>query len=103
MPATFKKDPDARLDYKVDWTLFLSTDTIVSASTSVIQSFPAATSAGSIRIATQFVSSNSQSHVIWVSGGTLSAVSHEYDITSRVHTSGGRRNDATFTVKIESK
>lgn len=99
MPSVYRKDPDALLDYKVDWTLFLGTDHIVSAQTSVRQSNPTATSAGTIRIPTATVSSNNLSHIIWASAGT---VDYEYTLTSRIWTSGGRRNDQSFIIRIES-
>lgn len=90
MPATFRKDPDALLDYKIDWQTWLGTDTIVSAAVSA---------QSGIIVASHSVSGN-VSHVIWVSAGT---VSEEYTITSRIWTSAGRRNDQSFIIQIEEK
>lgn len=90
MPAYFRKDPDALLDYKVDWQSWLGSDTIVSAAVSAESGIIAAANSVSAGV----------SHVIWVSAGT---VGQEYTITSRVWTSAGRRNDQSFIISIEEK
>lgn len=94
--ATFSKDPDALLDYKVDWGSWLgTTDTIASA----VVSSPGFFEVDGIRLATHAVSGNN-GHVIWLSAGSTN---EEYQITSRIWTSAGRRNDQTFIVRIQPR
>lgn len=90
MPSVFRKDPDALLDYKVSWQTWLNGDSIVSAAVSAQSGIIAA--ANSV--------SGNVSHVIWLSAGT---VGNEYNITSRIWTSAGRRNDASFTIRVEEQ
>ena len=97
MAAKFVKDPDALLDYKVDWGDWLVDDQIVSAL--AFTDSVASAQASGLRIATTMVSA-SAAVVAWLSGGVLDA---EYSVTVRVWTSAGRRNDETFTVVIEEE
>lgn len=88
--STFIQDPDALLDYAVDWSDYLATgDFIVSAETSA---------QSGITIASQ--SFTSAIHTIFLEGGTEG---EEYEITSRIFTNGGRRDDRTFLIIIEEK
>ena len=93
--AVFKKDPEALLDYKVRWDSWLGTDQIVSSNASASPGTPTVDTA--LKIASSVVSA-SKSHVIWVSAGTLN---NEYSVISKIHTSGGRRNLRTFTIRVE--
>lgn len=97
--TTFKKDSDALLDYKIDWTSWLNNkDSIVSAVAFIDSPGTAAVSA--LKIAASIVSANGQSHVVWLSAGVESTT---YKITSRVWTSAGRRNDDSFWVMIQQQ
>jgi hypothetical protein len=93
--AKFVKDPDALLDYKVDFGDWLGTDAIVSAVafTDVV----ASAQASGLRIANVSISA-SAAVVVWLSAGVLE---NEYTVTTRIWTSAGRRNDECFTVEIE--
>jgi hypothetical protein len=83
------KDPDAILDYVVDWTSWLTpiTDTIAS----VVWVVPT----GVTETAVLF---SNTSATIWLSGGTLSKV---YTIVCRVTTANGRTEDHSFNILIE--
>lgn len=97
MPAKFVKDPDALLDFKVDWGDWLETDQIVSAL--AFTDAVASAQVSGLRIATMMVSASS-AIVTWLSAGVLD---NEYSVTVRVWTSAGRRNDESFTVAIEEE
>ena len=89
MPA-FPKDPDALLDYVVDWTDWLPTgDYIVSAAASV---------PSGITLNTQSYSSTQ--HTIWLVSGNTDT---EYTIISRIWTNGGRRDDRSFTIRVRER
>jgi hypothetical protein len=93
--AKFVKDPNALLDYKVDWGDWLLNDAIVSA-IAFTDTLASAQTSG-LRIASTTISA-SAAVVVWLSAGVLDT---EYTITSRIWTSAGRRNDESFTVVIE--
>ena len=87
--ATFIKDPDSLLDYVVDWETWLNGDYIVSADTSAQTG---------VSVASE--TNTSVKHTIWVSGGT---VGNEYQVTSRIWTNVGRKDDRTFTLIVQEK
>jgi hypothetical protein len=85
----FIKDPNAVLDYPVDWSIFLGTDTIL-VSTWIVQT--GITSVAETNSAT--------SATIWLSGGTVGT---KYALTNRIVTAGGRTEDRTIYVRIQEK
>ncbi|MGH8601276.1 MAG: hypothetical protein ACREXR_00380 [Gammaproteobacteria bacterium] len=91
--ATFRKDPEGRIDYKVDWEAWLGTDTIISAGASAGGTI----TASSVRIDSQTVSA-SVVHIIWLSAGTQNT---EYQIRSKILTAAGRVNVRSFVVRVE--
>lgn len=88
MPS-FRKDPDARLDYTVDWEDWLDTDFIVSAATSVQTGLTLYTQAFTSTV-----------HTIWLTGGSAG---QSYNVTSRIITNAGRIDDRTFTIKVAER
>jgi hypothetical protein len=84
------KDPDAVLDYAVDWSAWLtSAETIVSA----------------LVLADDGITVDSDSydggiHTIWLSGGE---VGRNYRITSRITTSQGRVDDRTMLIRVRER
>lgn len=84
--ATFfaLKDPNALLDYVIDWSEWLATSTdTISASTWIL---PADL--------TEFTSSfGTATAVVWISGGSAGEV---YDVVNRIVTFGGRTEDRTI-------
>lgn len=81
MPSIFLKDPEAILDYMIDWTDWLAGDTIVSA----VWTIPAG-----LTVVTD--SHDNTTTTVWLSGGTLGTT-----YTGKVHivTSAGREEDHT--------
>jgi len=89
MGAQHWKDPDAILDFAVDWGAWLDDDTIVTATWVV----PAG-------LTMTAESHTATTHTIWLSGG---AARHSYAVTSRITTSGGRADDRTFNVNVAER
>ena len=87
---TYTKDPDAVLDYTVDWSDFLGADTIAT-STWVVQSGLTIGTGG------QAPTNDTTSATAWFSGGTLLTA---YLVTSRITTVGGRTQDQSFIISI---
>lgn len=89
MPQQFTKDPDATLDYEVDWSDWLGEDTI----SSVAWTAPAGL--------TQESSENTTTTAtIWLSGGTAGAY---YSVVCRVTTVAGRIDDRTIVIRVADK
>ncbi len=83
------KDPDEVLDYEIDWSARLLTDTIVT-STWVVPT-------GIVEDSTENTTTTT---TIWLSGGTLGDV---YEVLNRVVTAGGRTMDQSVKLKVKSK
>jgi hypothetical protein len=85
------KDPQARLDYKFDWTDWLGSDTIASSS------FSFSSGAG---IAIDSQSHDDTSATVWLTGGTagMSAT-----VTCHITTSFNRQDDRSFTVIVQDR
>ena len=88
----FTKDPDALIDYIVEWSEWMPTgDNLVSANT---------TAQSGITVDSQAVTTASALHTIWLSGG---APGTTYRITSRIYTNGGRRDERSFFVRVRER
>jgi hypothetical protein len=83
------KDPNATLDYKVDWSAWLGADTI-STSSWIVPSGITQTTA----------SNTATTGTIWLSGGTEGRT---YQITHRIVTTAGRTDDRSFLIKVAQK
>jgi hypothetical protein len=88
MPS-YKKDPDAVLDYKVDWTAWLPAGDTITAATFT---------ADSVDLTIDSSSHTSATATVWLSGGVLDA---KYSITNHITTTEGREDDRTFSVTIK--
>lgn len=86
---TFTKDPNAVLDYSIDWTRWLAGDQVAT-SEWIIPS-------GLTRMAD---SKTSTSATVWLSGGS---VGQSYTVTNRITTAAGRTEDRTFTIRVEER
>ncbi len=89
--ATFLKDPDASLDYRVDWTSWLEADETISTSEWTIadgftQPFPA--------------TKTDKTATVWLAGGENGT---DVEVTNRITTSSGRINDQTLKILIRHK
>lgn len=85
----YRKDPDATLDYMVDWSSWMvSGDSIVS-STWIVP-------VGIVKASDSYTSTTA---TVWLSGG---AVGSEYSVTNRVVTTQGRIDDRTIVIRCVS-
>ena len=88
---TFTKDPDAVLDYSVDWLLWLAGDEISSSEWLLEEG----------AVLEQVVASNTATKTtVWLRGGLAGTT---YLVTNRIVTAGGRTDDRTISVKIEDR
>jgi hypothetical protein len=79
------KDPDATLDYTLDFSEWLDADTLSTATWSAA-GLTVVSSAATTTTAT-----------VWLSGGTAGKV---YQVRCRVTTAGGRIDDRTFELSV---
>ena len=84
-----EKDPNARLDYSIDWSAWLGTDTIA---TSAWTADTGLTLSGA--------TNDTTSATVWVEGGTAGEV---YGVTNTITTAGGRRDERTIKFKIKEQ
>ncbi len=89
MASRFLKDPDAVLDYQIDWEDWLDGDTISSSSWTVADGITEVTDTNTTTTAT-----------IWLSGGTDGA---SYNVVNRIVTAGGRTEDRTITIVCQER
>ncbi len=83
---TFIHDPQAVLDYSIDWSQWLGDDTIISSSWSVPDG---------LTVVGQGY--NQSSAVVWLSGGVAG---RQYVVTNRIETAGGRRDERSITLRV---
>lgn len=87
------KDPEAVLDYAIDWDVtgdsWLSGDTI----SSVTWTVPTGLTKGS-------ESNTTTTATVWLSGGTAGSI---YSISCKIVTAGGRTDERTFKLKVEER
>lgn len=83
---TFVKDPQAVLDYIVDWEDALVTGESLSSSTWTV-------AAGLTNVTTSFSSTDA---TIWLSGGSAGIT---YLVTNHIITTEGREDDKSFRIR----
>ena len=88
-PNNFVKDPDAKLDYTVDWTSWLGSDTIASVSWTVPSGITNVSTSNTTKTAT-----------IWLSDGT---VGKSYNIACKITTTATRIDERTITISVRQK
>jgi len=88
--TTFLKDPDAVLDYSVDWSKWLAGDQIQTSAWTV--SDPAIEAADDSTTATRTT--------VWLSGGTAG---QSYTVTNRIITSGKRTDERSFVIQVQDR
>lgn len=84
-----QKDPDAVLDFSIDWTAWLNGDTITASTWDVPDGITEDSS-----------SNDTTGTTIWLSGGTAGEI---YELTNHVTTADGRENDATIKVMVNNQ
>jgi hypothetical protein len=87
--AIFVHDPQAVLDYTIDWSSWLDADTITAVSWAVPSGLTLASSSFSTTAATA-----------WISGGTLGA---SYLVTCHITTTNGRQDDRTIRLNCSNR
>lgn len=91
MAIKFTKDPDAVLDYTLDWSAWLAAGDRITACTAT------AADDGVTVNTTVFTDTETTA---WIEGGTAGASS---DVVFHVTTDGGREDDRTITLVIKEK
>lgn len=86
----YVKDPDSYLDYTLDWSEWLDTDTISSAAWAAT---PSDLTIASTTTTTTLAAA-------WVSGGTHGT---DYDLRCRITTAGGRIDDRTIRLQVRHR
>jgi hypothetical protein len=89
MATSFVKDPDAVLDYAVDWAAWLGTDTIATSTWTVPTGLTKTTDTKTATLAT-----------VWLSGGTDGS---DYQVANKIVTAGGRTDERTLTIKVRQR
>lgn len=84
--TTYRKDPDDRLDYSVDWSEWLEGDTIASSTWHVDSGLTVVSDAFSTTVTT-----------VLVSGGTANT---EYKLVNRITTAGGLVKETSFKIRV---
>lgn len=87
---TFVKDPEAVLDYSVDWSKWLASDQIETSTWFV--SDPALQQSDDSNTTTRAT--------IWVAGG---AAGQSYTVANRITTSGGRTEERSFVIQVQAR
>lgn len=85
----YRKDPDSRKDYRVDWSAELDDDTISSSEWTVPTG-----------LTSDLDTSDDTNAVVWLEGGTLGT---EYEVTNSIVTAAGRELDQTIVIVIEQE
>jgi len=88
---TFTKDPDAVLDYSVDWSAWLAGDQIAT-STWLLEEGAVIEQVSDTKTASKTT--------VWLRGGQNGTT---YLVTNRIVTLGGRTDDRTISVKVEDR
>ena len=89
MPQQFIHDPQAQLDYTINWADWLGSDTISTSTWTVESGLTEGTN-----------TSTSTTATIWLSGGTAGQT---YSVTNRIVTAGGRTDERTITLKVRNR
>lgn len=85
----FLKDPDAVLDYQIDWSAWLGSDTIATSTWTV-----------GTGITMDGHTSTTKTATVWLSGGTVGT---SYSVTNRIVTALGRTDERTIQITVKNK
>jgi hypothetical protein len=89
MAQIFEKDPDAVLDYTVDWSTWLGADTISTSTWTVPTG-----------ITEDSETEDTTTTTIWLSGGTVGA---QYELVNEIVTAAGRTENRTITIRVNER
>ena len=88
--TTFTKDPDAVLDYSIEWSKWLAGDQIQTSTRTAGD--PDLQAANETNTATRTT--------VWLSGGTAG---QSYTVTNHITTVGGCTDERSFTIQVENR
>lgn len=88
-PQTHFKDPQSKLDYTIDWSAWLGTDTIQASTWTVDSGLTKESEARTTTTST-----------VWLSGGTVGMV---YRATCNMTTVGGRTDDRSILIHVTQR
>ena len=89
----FTKDPNAVLDYTIDWSRWLGTDTILTTPSGTAWTVPT----GITKVSD---SKTTTTATVWLSGGTAGT---DYTVTCRISTVGGRIDDCSIKIQVRER
>lgn len=87
----FVKDPDATLDYSIDWGPWLQND-IIESSSWVVES--------GLSIVPASESFDDTVTTLFLTGG---AINNKYLVTNRIVTQGSRTDERSFEIKVRDR
>ncbi len=90
--TNYVHDPQAVLDYAIDWSAWLAASETISASTWTVQTGLTEAPAGH--------SATTTTATIWLTGGTLMT---SYAVTNHITTNQGRQQDQTITLQVRDR
>lgn len=89
-------DPDAILDYQIDWAAWLGGDTIVTSDWEIVTDLVTDESpTGSVEIDSDEFTDDTAT--VWLSGGVHGEICH---LTNRITTAGDRTMDQTVRLQV---
>ena len=88
--TTFTKDPDAVLDYSIEWSKWLAGDQIQTSTWT----------AGDPDLQAANETDTVTSTTVWLSGGTEG---QSYTVTNHITRVGGRTDERSFTIQVENR
>jgi len=86
---SYIKDPDAVLDYAIDWSAWLDTDTITDSDWTTTEG-----------ITIDSDSFTDTASTVWLSGGTAGDT---YSVTNHITTTAGRQDDRSIKIKCKER
>lgn len=86
----FPKDPDEILDFVIDWTAWLGSDTISSSNFTVVTS----------GITKDSQTNDTKTATVRLSGGTAG---NTYQVTNRIDTAAGLRAERTIEIQVDTR
>ncbi|GAB3884691.1 phage fiber-tail adaptor protein [Terrabacter terrigena] len=88
-----EKDPQAKLDYAVDWTAWLQPSETITTSTWTVP-------AGLTKASSPAESVVGGKATVWLSGGTAGT---RYDVTNHIITNQGREDERTLVILVNDR
>lgn len=93
MPTTLEpKDPDAIVDYTINWARHLDDDTITLSSFAILEADP--------DLVIEEDTNTTTSATVWLSGG---ANGQRYSLTNTIETAGGRTLEQTIKIRVKER